>query len=427
MGEGSREPLVAFLPKPKPIQIQRDWRAPLRRFLTVLGLVFTVALGLAAARGIRFPPPRWDPAPRPVEAETPRVHVHADGAYLVRQEPTHLVFRAYVPEPALLLESADDATTLIELQNVHPEARAEAVGGRAPVIRREGVVRHLEIRSAAGDAARVQFRFPERAQYRFAAIGDAGGEFELAHSLERGAELGADFFVHLGDVDYTRDAFEEASAILAAAPLPVYAAIGNHDLAGPWTDMGAVFTELFGPRNSVFSLGGVTFLNLDTANDTIPPMRGARGTLLRRVSREREEQGARAEPLIVFTHRPLTDPRTGDPDYEGSHAVNRTWESTWLSETLHELGAQALLAGHIHESHDFSDDGLPTWVAGEGLGQADVLAGDAVARILIGDYALGGPVRLHWELLQFPRERFSERAHKMVEEYIEEKRSQRGD
>jgi Icc-related predicted phosphoesterase len=391
-----------------------------RRSLILLAALSALALGVGLGHGLRFPPPRWDPAPLPTSVEARGVRVAAEGAYLVRDEGTRLVFRASAPEPVLQLDATDGVTAVLALQNVHPEAKAIAVGPRTPTVRREGPVRELSVALAAGDSMRVRFAFPERQTFRFAAIGDAGGEGELAHCLRRAAELGADFLLHLGDVGYTDDAFVTAERILAEAPLPIFAAIGNHDLAGPVAHMGASFTEIFGPRNTVFRLGGVTFLNVDTAADTLPPSRGARGRLLRELARQRHAEGT-TDPVIVFTHRPLRDPRNPHAELGESHALNRAWESSWLRGTLKGLGATALLAGHIHESHEFDDAGLPTWVAGEGLGEADLWAGKPAARMLIGEYAPGGPVRFHWELIGFPRQVFRDRAKRLIEDYIDRK------
>jgi 3',5'-cyclic AMP phosphodiesterase CpdA len=310
------------------------------------------------------------------------------------------LLRAFTPEPILRFEAARSVQAEVVLQNVHPGA---ALGGDVTATA-EGPVRHIRASLAPEVAAEVRIRFPERSLYTFVAIGDTGGLAALGWALERAVALGADFLLHLGDLGYSEDAFLEAEATLAGAPIPVYAAIGNHDLEGPWTNPSDDFTRVVGPRNSRFTLAGVTFANLDTGADTLLPMRGARGRLLRALRAERT--GDMATPLVVFTHRPLYDPRViaGELAYRDAHALDRSWESSWLRETVLQLGAQALLAGHIHESHDFDDHGLPTWVSGEGLALADLENGEQVSRVLVGSWRTGEPVRFRWEPLRMPPE-----------------------
>jgi hypothetical protein len=262
------------------------------------------------------------------------------------------------------------------------------------------------VRADLGPArsAAVAFRFPQRARYTFAAIGDTGGLAALRFCIERAHELGADFLLHLGDIGYSEDAFREAAVALEAAPFPTFASIGNHDLEGPWTDPSAHFTRVAGPRNTLFILAGVTFANLDTSSDLFLPMRGQRATLLREL--EARRAGVSPGPLIIFTHKPLSDPRViaGERSQEDAHALDRGWESSWLRRKLLDLGAQALLAGHIHESYTFDDGGLPTYVSGEGLALSDLVSGKQISRIVVGSWRPGEAVELRWEPLQFPPE-----------------------
>jgi hypothetical protein len=370
-----------------------------RRTLASLGLLTIAVVGAGLWHGVRFPPPHWETAARPTRAESPRGYrVEADGAYLVELRGDVPVFRAFVPEPSIRVQTTAPVPAEVVLENVHPQATAEGHG-----IEASGLRRTLRVEPPDRDA-RWRFRFPERAVYSFAAIGDTGGLAALRWALERADALGADFLLHLGDIGYTEDAFEKAAVTLARAPLPVFAAIGNHDLEGPWTDPSRDFTHTLGPRNSRFTLAGVTFANLDTAADTFLPMRGARGELLRKLAAERS--GPERTPLVVFTHRPLYDPRVlaGTRAYADAHALDRGWESGWLRETLLALGTEALLAGHIHESHHFDDHGLPTWVSGEGLALRDLETGEQVSRILVGTWRPGESVRLRFEPLQMPPE-----------------------
>lgn len=366
-----------------------------RRLLLLVLLLLGAGVVLSLAQGLRYPPLQFDPPPWPQEAVSPAGwRAEGLGAYLRREaEADRPVFRAFVPEPAVVLKGTRGGEVRLRMENLHPEAVLENAGDVTETV--DGLQREVVLDLPFGAVRTLRWRFPARDRYRFVAFGDAGGAGELEFCLRRAAELGADFVLHLGDLAYRHDDFPNAARRFLASPLPVYVAVGNHDFHGGHRYRFRFFQEHFGPLNSWFELGGVFFLNLDTAGDTIPPWGGGRGRLLREVRRVRE---ARPEPpLVAFTHRPLNDPRVLQGLRDHPHALNRRTEADWLRRTLLDLGAVALLAGHIHESHDFDDGGLRTIISGEGLGQR----GDA-ARILVGEYAPGEPPEFHWEPLQMP-------------------------
>jgi len=366
-----------------------------RRLLLLLLLLLGAGAALSLAQGLRYPPLQFDPPPWPREASDPAGwRAEARGAYLRREAEEDVpVFRAFVPEPVLVLEGSRGGPVHVVLENVHPEAvleQGEDVDETRAGLRRE-VVLHLPV----GAVRELRWRFPERERYRFVAVGDTGGAGELEFCFQRATELGADFLVHLGDLAYRHDDFEHAARIFREAPIPVYVAVGNHDFHGGHRFRFRFFQEYFGPLNSWFELGGVLFLNLDTAGDTLPAWGGGRGRLLREFRTVRAERPE--APLVAFTHRALNDPRVRAGLRDRPHALNRRLEADWLRRTLLELDAVVLLAGHIHESHDFDDGGLRTFISGEGLGQR----GD-VARILVGEYGPGRAPEFRWEPLEMP-------------------------
>jgi hypothetical protein len=373
----------------------------LRRPLAVAGIAILAALVAALWHGVHIPPPRLDPAPPPAEATAAAgFSVRAEGAYFLREEEGgRLVFRAHAPEPRLHLRADRDVTAVVLVENVHAEASVEPP---AVAVRTAAATRQLSIPLREGSGEEVSFTFPPRALYRFAAIGDSGGEVAFGVLTARALELGADFLLHLGDICYSSDAFVHVAARMRALPIPVYAAIGNHDRPGGKTDCGGTFVETFGPRNSAFTLGGVTFVNMDTASDTWLPSRGWRGALLRQVAAQREGGGG---PLVLFTHRPLRDPRFEAGEVDEPHALNRAWEASWIRATALALGAQALLAGHVHESHEFDDEGLRSFIAGEGYAFDEAEApSDSVPHLLLGEYAPGEAVRFRWVPEMPPRD-----------------------
>jgi hypothetical protein len=135
----------------------------------------------------------------------------------------------------------------------------------------------------------------------------------------------------------------------------------------------------------VFDLGGVRFLNLDTAADTWPADSGERGALVDSLL----AVGFPAEKeLIVFTHRPLSDPRPSAA--EDGHGIGNGNEVDWLLQIYQSLGVDALLHGHIHETHVDDVNGMPAYIVGNGLNLAE--PGPATgAGILIGEWQTGTP------------------------------------
>jgi predicted phosphodiesterase len=358
------------------------WRA---KILLAVGLAVGGFLGLGFfGFGLRLPPLQWEPSTRATQMESPdgTFFVEGSGATFVRAEGNTLVFRASTPTPMLIVSSKTTTTAHVVLQNVHPDA----LPGPVAPERTEGLTRFYELEIGPGLGLLIQPRLDvEKADFRFAAIGDTGGGIPLNHALQRAEDLGADFVLHLGDIEYQEGDMERAAVALNAANIPTYTCIGNHDFHAGLDLVHRRFTELIGPRNSFFDLGGVRFLNLDTAADTWPSNGGDRGALMEMLLTSEFPQD---KELVVFTHRPLDDPRASAG--EDDHAIGHSGEVDWLRESFLELGADALLHGHIHETHSNVVDGIPTYIIGNGMNLPE--SGPAIeAGILIGEWNIQAP------------------------------------
>lgn len=329
------------------------------------------------------------------------LEVTAKGAVFQRTAEDVLHFRAFVPEPRFTVQGDGDRPARIRVENLHPGARLASGDGPATPAsldeERDNLTREIAIMPSSGGEASVAWRFPRPEEYRFAVIGDSGGGTELQWVLERAAALDADFLVHLGDIYYEKGDVQRAPAVLNAAAIPTYAAIGNHDFHLGRQALYPEFTRTIGPANSRFTLGGIQFVNFDTAAGFIPAARGRRARLLRSLRSLTEVDGVRDR--VTFTHTPLNDP---DPSRD--HAVGRAAERAWLRERLDAAGVRTLLAGHIHIREEFDDNGLHTYIAGQGLAHADLITGRQYADILLGDVAPGAPVRYQWQPLNMPFE-----------------------
>ena len=377
-----------------------------REFLGYLALVSAgVGANALAMRGMRIPlalEPRGVPhaARHPDRGFT----VHGNGAFPLAIDEDAYAWRAFVPEPVLRIEGDFKVT----LDNVHPLAALYVSG--SGIISEEkvaGLMRSVTGNSANG-ALTLHWRVPFAQSYRFAAIGDTGGDRELAWALQRAKQLGAQFLLHLGDLYYQSNDDLNVARMLSSAPLPTYATIGNHDLPHSFDgELSNWFETSVGPRNASFSLGGVQFINLDTAADTIPWSGGARGALLRQIPLLDHNPGIR--DTVVFTHRPVTDLRQNKGQLT-DHSIKNWGEDAWLHRELLRRGVGAVINGHIHSSLEKDDRGLRTFIAGEGLAHMDIVASQGaigwfdtpsnrVAKILIGEVIPQAPVRYHWDAL----------------------------
>ncbi|MFQ5750195.1 MAG: metallophosphoesterase family protein, partial [Planctomycetota bacterium] len=302
----------------------------LRQFLLAVLLVSAVLAGAGLEHGFRYPPLQLDPAPAPLKAGGPAWSVRGEGACSAGMRDGMPVLRSFRPEPVLFLENRSPEPLRVVLENVHPEARLLATPGglTSSWTGDHPLERILEMAGAESGSARTvraKVFFPDRTAYTFAAIGDTGGATELKHCLDAAADLGADFLIHLGDFAYAEGQLVNAARLLREASIPVFAAIGNHDFHGGHRNRFLLFRDSIGPLDSFFSFRGVEFLNLDTAADLVPAGAGRRGTLLRQVESLRKPMQARGvlPPLVVFSHRPLVDPRTLFRHREKGHALNR--------------------------------------------------------------------------------------------------------
>ncbi len=374
----------------------------LKRLVVTVLVVACGALGAAVyVKGVRFPPPQFEPPPVTTTTVHPGLdyRVSATGAYVQASDAHGVRFRAFAPQPKITVAAPRDAEFSMQLENMHPRARLDVKGAEINETT-QGLVRRLRGRISPGATVALKWRLPDPGTYRFTAIGDTGGAAELRWALKRSAQLGADFMLHLGDINYTAGEFPRAVAALNSAALPVYVAIGNHDFHDAGRSVHEFFTRHIGPRNSSFALGGVRFLNLDTAAFALPSSMGPRGQLVRDLPPLADDSGIRE--YVVFTHKPLSDPRAvQDPGY--AHALGSR-EARWLQPELSRRGVGSLLAGHIHIATEFEREGIKTYISGQGLAHADLIVDRPVARILVGEVAPGQAVRYRWEPLAMPFE-----------------------
>ena len=332
----------------------------------------------------------------------------ADGAFFTEVKGPFLSWRAFTPEPTLKIQGAFQVT----IDNIHPRAILSREGeGQIQEESIDGLKRTVLGDTEPGKELRLHWQVPFSDSYRFAAIGDTGGGRELDWTMQQAHQLGAQFLLLLGDLYYQPGDDLNVIQNLSRSPVPVYAAYGNHDIVRSFDQQLLHWFERgVGPRNSTFRLGGIQFVNLDTAADTIPWSGGMRGALLRQFPPLEDNPGIR--DYVIFSHRPITDLRPIE-EQPSDHSIENFGEGEWLREQLLDIGARTILNGHIHKSLERDDQGLYTYIAGEGLAHLDIVKsqgsidwfGDLThrtARMLIGDVEPQEPVRYHWGALNMP-------------------------
>ncbi|MDJ0957304.1 MAG: metallophosphoesterase [Arenicellales bacterium] len=366
-------------------------QASRRKLLTLAGLgVLGGAVGYAYIKGVRYPILALTPGVSPTATQQEGIEVYANGAvYQGTTDDGSIKFRAYVPEPSLDIRVSSGRRWRLLLENIHPDATLAIDTPPGLSEERNNLTRIVEAESKTDGSWQLNWRFPKQDAYRFTVIGDTGGGTELDWVLTRSVELGADFIVHLGDLNYDKGDLHRAAEAFNKASIPSFVAIGNHDFREGWQPLYEHFTQLIGPRNSSFRLGGIQFLNLDTATDFWPPDRGARLRLLQQFPIG--EPDPAVQDFVVFTHRPL-------------NTINGPGEADWLRKQLLNRGVNSLLAGHNHIKSELDDGGLHTFISGQGLAHADLIVGRPIAEILVADVMPGQRVHFHWAPLNMQLE-----------------------
>lgn len=356
-----------------------------RRFLQASGLS---TLGLAAYsyhRGIRFPALSWEPHGLPSEFQFGSLSLITENLIKTSAPKSNEAqFRAYAPEPSLAILANDTQDVVIKVNNIAQDATL--ISSNEQVSESiDGITRHIKATIKRGHTLTLQWRLPELGDYTFAAIGDSGGDQELAWCLQRAHQLNARFLLHLGDFNYQAGDYDRSIELFNNSQIPCYVSIGNHDFHDDGLLHGRFLRDI-GPLNHAFTIGKTRFANIDTAASTLPYSAGHRGTLFERLIAHQDD----IVDTVAFTHRPIHDPL---PDnHGGHHDIGNTGERDWLIKALKDANINTLISAHIHIYDRNVFQGIDNIIVGQGLGHQDLMVNHDFSKMLIGHVDKSGKV-----------------------------------
>ncbi len=341
-------------------------------------------------RGLRYPRMGYEPYPMPTQWLLKGGKVTGEQLIALDTNTNTNRFRAIAPEPEVRLTLVRGQFEFT-INNIAPSAEMTAAGSGIRNIEEQqnGLNRTVRIDAGAAQTLQLNWRLAETEGFRFAVIGDTGGNAELNWCLNRANELNADFLIHLGDFHYGNGDYQRAIEAFHNAPMPCFITIGNHD----FNDSGLVYEQYrdqLGRFNNTFELAGTRFVNFDTAADFLPANTGMRGAMFEQLRRKPHPN------QIFFTHRPLRDARPGKDHGAGDNELD------WLEHSIKAMGNGILLTGHVHHSAELDVNGIKQYTVGEGLGFEDLLLQRPVSQLLMGTIEKGQAPSFTWVDLQMP-------------------------
>jgi len=359
-----------------------------RQILTSGALLTTLGL-YSYHRGLRYPRLSFEHRMPDSELAIPGLEMRLKDCITINTNK----MRAIAPEPSISLTTKHGSYSF-ELINLANNAILQFEIDGNGIVDEEinGTQRIIHIKSAADQHVTLKWSLPVDDGFEFAVMGDTGGGSELVWTLKRAHQLGAQFLLHLGDFNYSEGEYAQAVELFNKAQLPCYISIGNHD----FHDNGLIyhtFLEQLGPMNHVFELAGTRFINIDTAADFWPAHAGLRGKLFDTLKSTEPFNGEQ----IVFTHRPLKDPRPHD-----DHEIGGIGAIDWLTKQCQELEINTFMNGHVHHSAELDFQGIRQLTIGEGLGHENLVLQKQVAQIMLTKVEPGKKLAHKWVDLNMP-------------------------
>ncbi len=297
------------------------------------------------------------------------IQVDGEGATPTRLERLDVRFRAHVPLPRVVLSQQQaplggkEPTGIVlplRITNLNRD-----VAQLVPVEEvREGkwlspTTFYCEVEIRPNASTTVEFRDAAPGEpVRFFATGDPELNWNVLDRFAAAARKERPAFVWIvGDLFQEQDWLGEAYLErFESAEVPVYVAIGNHDLLhdrrrGPFEARKEYFRRLLGPTDYAFDFRGAQFVALDTAAPYVAP---AQLEWLEKTLATGEPR-----PRLIFTHKPWVDPRPGE-----SHTIESPWDCERLAAILARTPRVVYYCGHIEGYYTYEASGVPVRIVG---------------------------------------------------------------
>ncbi|MBO0861715.1 MAG: metallophosphoesterase [Chloracidobacterium sp.] len=268
--------------------------------------------------------------------------------------------------------------------------------------------------AAAAQTRPVELNAGLRLPFRFIAYGDTrftdpanrdAANPEYRQLLVRAiADARPAFIVFGGDIAYNGNnsddwkVYDQETAIWRTRGIPVYPALGNHDLHGdPKIALGNYFARFPKLRENRFysvRAANALMLFLDSALDETS---GPQGEWLRD---QIEHVSANTDFIIIAMHHPPYTSSSDDKTLGGGHSARPTEQklAAYLEEQQKKLRARiVVLAGHVHNYERHEHEGVMYFVTGGGGAHAYPIARAS------GDPFQSQEINYHYILLEIQR------------------------
>lgn len=240
----------------------------------------------------------------------------------------------------------------------------------------------LEV-SGQTPAAPVEIKAKRHAPIRFTVYGDTrftdtantkDANPEVRQTLVRAiAEARPDFIIFDGDIAFRGDnaddwkEFDQETTIWREQHIPIYPALGNHDLHG---DANVALQNYFArfpdlKQNRFYSVRAAysLFLELDSGLDETT---GAQGDWLRQ---QLDHVPKHVEFVFIVLHHPPYTSSTDDKSLGGGHSARPSEQklAAYLEEQQKKLKARIVVfGGHVHNYERHQHGGVTYFVTGGG-------------------------------------------------------------
>jgi Icc-related predicted phosphoesterase len=187
-----------------------------------------------------------------------------------------------------------------------------------------------------------------------------GGYFIFRDLVEAIEKQKAEFVISVGDLSTQAGSFayRRLRQILRHIPVPFAVSPGNHDLFADDEYLPNYFQSLFGPDNSVFTLGSIKYVLLNNAWGS---MDETQFTWLEKALPRKNESFT-----FVFCHKPPIDPRQNE-----FYGMEDRGHAARLHELFKQHKVTAVFSGHIHALLKHEQDGVTYIISGGGGSKLD--------------------------------------------------------